>query len=374
MNAPPAFPYDLIAADLRGLADQEGAALWQNRHRLTGLMLDHQPDLRREIKTMASAVELGVAQALADGDRSLAGIAIDRQAALMESEIGLRAEVAQNVVRAIAHALNLGPLPSVYVQDPGPRSDPRGSDRRPAMPLQPVAAPPPQPAWSSPYSSQPVPPPHHSQPVARGPNLGLIAAILGGVLVLVLGILFVPRMLSGPAAAPATAIAAPTRPPANPSLGYGHELVDYRVPAQSTLQSNVGSPTPLDIPAGRRVTTEQVRELIGSGNPILIDVLDGAHGRTLTGAHWLPAVGRAGVFTDEHQVNGKNAIDRLAGGDTSRALIFYCMGVNCWESYNATLRAAAMGYSNLYWYRGGLQAWEDAGLPMQALGAQLGGN
>ena len=372
MTGAPLYPYDLIAADLRGLAEQEGAALLQNRHRLTGLMLDHQPELRREIKTMASAVELGVAQALADGDRSLAGIAIDRQAALMESEIGLRAEVAQNVVRAIAHALNLGPLPSVYVQDLAPRSDPRGSDRRQAMPLQPVAAPPPQPAWSSPYTSQPIPPQHHSQPRAKGSSLGLIAAILGGVLVLLVGVLFLPQMLRSPA--PATSVAAPTRPPANASMGYGNELIDYRIPAQSTLQANVGSATPLDIPAGRRVTTEQVRELMaGDANPILVDVLESAHGRTLTGAHWIPAIGRAGEFTDAHQVNGKTAIDSLTGGDTGRALIFYCIGANCWESYNATLRAAAMGYTNLHWYRGGLQAWEDAGLPMQALGAPLGG-
>ena len=110
MNAPPGNPYDLIAADLRVLAEQEGMALWKHRHRLTGLMLDHQPELRREIKTMVSAVELGVPQALADGDRSLAGIAIDRQAALMESEIGLRAEVAQNVVRAIARWVEAQPL------------------------------------------------------------------------------------------------------------------------------------------------------------------------------------------------------------------------------------------------------------------------
>ncbi len=373
MNASPANPYDLIAADLRGLAEQEGPALWRSRHRLTGLMLDHQPELRREIKTMASAVELGVAQALAEGDRSLAGIAIDRQAALMESEVGLRAEVAQNVVRAIAHALNLGPLPSVYVQDLGARSDPRGSDRRPAMPPQPVAAPPPQPAWSSPYVSQPIHPQHHSQPRAKGPNLALIAMVLGGVLVLLLSVLLVPQMLRG--SAPATDVAAPSRPPANAALGYGNELADYRIPAQSTLQANVGSATPLDIPAGRRVTTEQVSELIANDpNLLLIDVLDGAHARTLSGARWIPAIGRAGAFTDENQINGKAAIDSLSGGDTGRALVFYCIGANCWESYNATLRAAAMGYTNLYWYRGGLQAWEDAGLPMQPLGAQLGGN
>lgn len=372
MSARPAQPYDLIAADLRGLAEQEGATLWQHRHRLTGLMLDHQPELRREIKTIISAVELGVPQALADGDRSLAGIAIDRQAALMESEIGLRTEVAQNVVRAIAHALNLGPLPSVYVQDLGARSDPRGSDRRPAIPPQPVAAPPPQPAWSSPYVSQPITPPHHSRPRVDNRKLTMIAAALGGVLLLILGIAIVPQLQRSPAS---SSVAAPSRPPANADLGYGNELIDYRVAAQSTLQANVGSPTPLDIPAGRRVTTEQVRELMaGDANPILVDVLDGTHERTLAGAHWLPAIGRAGEFTDEHQVNGKAAIDGLTGGDTSRALVFFCVGAACWESYNATLRAAAMGYSNLHWYRGGLQAWQDAGLPMQPLTAPLGGN
>jgi rhodanese-related sulfurtransferase len=38
-------------------------------------------------------------------------------------------------------------------------------------------------------------------------------------------------------------------------------------------------------------------------------------------------------------------------------------------SYNAALRAIAAGYSNVLWYRGGIEAWKAAGMPVQAAGA-----
>ena len=41
----------------------------------------------------------------------------------------------------------------------------------------------------------------------------------------------------------------------------------------------------------------------------------------------------------------------------------YCVDANCWLSYNAALRLHALGYENLYWYRGGIAAWKAANLP-----------
>ena len=35
-------------------------------------------------------------------------------------------------------------------------------------------------------------------------------------------------------------------------------------------------------------------------------------------------------------------------------------------SYNASLRAIALGYTNVLWYRGGIEAWKQAGLPVQS--------
>jgi PQQ-dependent catabolism-associated CXXCW motif protein len=45
-------------------------------------------------------------------------------------------------------------------------------------------------------------------------------------------------------------------------------------------------------------------------------------------------------------------------------LIFYCQSNQCWMSYNAALRAIHMGYTNVLWYRGGLEAWKAAGQPV----------
>ena len=47
------------------------------------------------------------------------------------------------------------------------------------------------------------------------------------------------------------------------------------------------------------------------------------------------------------------------------ALVFYCQSRECWMSYNAALRAIHAGYTNVLWYRGGIEAWKFAGMPTQ---------
>ena len=51
------------------------------------------------------------------------------------------------------------------------------------------------------------------------------------------------------------------------------------------------------------------------------------------------------------------ALERLTAGDKGRPLIFYCLSSMCWHSYNASLRAMEEGYTQVMWYRGGLEAW-----------------
>ena len=90
------------------------------------------------------------------------------------------------------------------------------------------------------------------------------------------------------------------------------------------------------------------------------------HQQTLPNAVYMPAGGMAGTFEDIHQVRFGLQLLQGLNGDTTRPLVFFCQGARCWESYNAVLRANALGYSNLYWYRGGIAAWQEAGLPMAA--------
>ena len=103
---------------------------------------------------------------------------------------------------------------------------------------------------------------------------------------------------------------------------------------------------------------------------VLVDVLAQPHDQTIQGSYWLPSGGSAGSFQDSYQSDFAAGLNQVTGGVRSRPVVFFCAGANCWESYNATLRANAAGYTRLFWYRGGLAAWAEARLPMAPLPTQ----
>jgi PQQ-dependent catabolism-associated CXXCW motif protein len=154
--------------------------------------------------------------------------------------------------------------------------------------------------------------------------------------------------------------------PDSASDGYGDENVDFRVLPQSALRKDVGNPTPLAIPGATTVTTMELKKAMDAGRPmILIDALQDSHQMTIKGAVSLRYAGAFGTFDDQIQIRLANDLTNLLQGRTEATLIFFCQGVRCWESYNAALRARAAGFQNVSWYRGGLRAWQAAGLPMQ---------
>jgi PQQ-dependent catabolism-associated CXXCW motif protein len=96
--------------------------------------------------------------------------------------------------------------------------------------------------------------------------------------------------------------------------------------------------------------------------PFLVDVLSGPAHRTLPGALWLHN-GGLGDFDAAEEKRYLDTVALLAGHDKTRHLVFFCSSAQCWLSYNAALRAVRAGYANVYWYRGGIEAWRAAGLP-----------
>jgi len=46
-------------------------------------------------------------------------------------------------------------------------------------------------------------------------------------------------------------------------------------------------------------------------------------------------------------------------------VLFYCNGVNCGRSVEACKIAVKAGYTNVYWFRGGIKEWEDKGFPVE---------
>ncbi|MFN0025136.1 MAG: rhodanese-like domain-containing protein [Parvularculaceae bacterium] len=144
------------------------------------------------------------------------------------------------------------------------------------------------------------------------------------------------------------------------------ERQDYGVPATKQLHNGaMHGPTPASIPGGQLITTKGLASLVqGKQAPfMLFDVLGGP--QTLPGA--IPAVvlAQPGSFNDQvSQQFGQN-LQQATGGRKDTALVFYCLSTQCWMSYNAALRAINLGYTNVLWYRGGLEAWQQAGLPVQ---------
>jgi PQQ-dependent catabolism-associated CXXCW motif protein len=146
---------------------------------------------------------------------------------------------------------------------------------------------------------------------------------------------------------------------------FADEDKDWGVPPARVLRT-VGyhSPTPLQIPGGRVITTGELKALLDQRQrPYLIDVLGGGIHRTIAGAFWMIAAG-AGEMSKDEETRFAKAMAAFAGGEKSRPIVFFCVDAECWLSYNAALRAIGLGYTNIMWYRGGIASWQTGENPM----------
>ncbi|MGC6373935.1 PQQ-dependent catabolism-associated CXXCW motif protein [Pseudomonas sp. K2I15] len=150
--------------------------------------------------------------------------------------------------------------------------------------------------------------------------------------------------------------------------------------ADTALFSNDGyrinlyrSPTPEQLPGATIVDTPALQTLLRqTPAPVLVDVYrrqwlqgrfieDQPHAN-LPGSHWLANTGD-GDLTPEWQGYFARHLYKLTAGSLAQPLVFYCRS-DCWLSWNAVKRAASLGYTSVYWYRDGLDAWEAAKLPV----------
>jgi len=153
--------------------------------------------------------------------------------------------------------------------------------------------------------------------------------------------------------------------------GYADEERDWGVaPSQSLRRPPYTAPTPREIPGARVLRTSELKEILaGADRPLLIDVASGEGRVTIEGALWLAGAGRGANFIDPLQAELAQRLAELTAGDKGKPLVWFCVNPQCWLSYNAALRAVALGYSRVYWYRGGVEAWRAAGLPLARTGA-----
>ncbi len=147
--------------------------------------------------------------------------------------------------------------------------------------------------------------------------------------------------------------------------GYADEDRDWGVAPTHVLRRELyHAPTPRQIPGAQVVRTRELQAMLASAHPpLVIDVLSEEGHVTLPGALWLSGAGRGANFVDPVQSVLEPLLKQFSAGDKARPMVFFCASSQCWLSYNAALRAAAAGYRSVYWYRGGIEAWVEAGLP-----------
>ena len=145
--------------------------------------------------------------------------------------------------------------------------------------------------------------------------------------------------------------------PTVPADGWANESKDLGIsPTSYPQRGNYGTDTPISIPGGKVLKTDGVLAFQKSGG-VLIDVYNKV---VIPGAISAIGLGEGALYALEKE-KLTMLLAKVAGDDKSKPLAFYCTSAKCWHGYNAALHVIALGYTNVYWYRGGIASWRASG-------------
>jgi hypothetical protein len=101
--------------------------------------------------------------------------------------------------------------------------------------------------------------------------------------------------------------------------------------------------------------------------PILIDVASATWGRSIPGAVGLQGTGHGMRFSDARQRRFSQKLQELTCSDLTAPIVVFGTNSERFTGYNLALRLVSLGYHQVYWYRGGLEAWQVNGRPVSDL-------
>jgi DNA-binding winged helix-turn-helix (wHTH) protein/TolB-like protein/Flp pilus assembly protein TadD len=150
------------------------------------------------------------------------------------------------------------------------------------------------------------------------------------------------------------------------------EDADPGLPIDEGLRSNNRiSLTPVGAPGVSVVRTSELKALIdtaanGPGElPFLLSTnCPLCFAIDIPGAVTLPGAYNRDPLDDEARQGLKSWLDRQLNGQTSRRLITFSWNAERWHARNLALELVELGYPNVSWYRGGVEAWDVAGYPV----------
>jgi class 3 adenylate cyclase/TolB-like protein/Flp pilus assembly protein TadD/rhodanese-related sulfurtransferase len=149
---------------------------------------------------------------------------------------------------------------------------------------------------------------------------------------------------------------------------HADEEADIGIDPQLGLRSHAYlSPTPSGAPGVTTITTIALAALLerdsGSGRPLILGTTRPKPDFRIPGSVEVPGVFVGDFFDADAQHAFAQKITQLTGGNKSHPIVAAGWNSERWSGRNLALQLVALGYQNVYWYRGGLEAWDVAGLP-----------
>jgi adenylate cyclase len=144
---------------------------------------------------------------------------------------------------------------------------------------------------------------------------------------------------------------------------HAAEDADFRVAADGDLRQDYAGLTPTTVPGATTIQTVELVQLLSGRKPIVIDPLLYSWGRSIPGAVGLKNAGHGGSTSDEMQDRLRGKMHELSKGKLNTPIVATSWNTERFDGRNLALRLVALGYTDVYWYRGGREAWEVAGLP-----------
>jgi len=142
---------------------------------------------------------------------------------------------------------------------------------------------------------------------------------------------------------------------------HADEHADSGVPPDNVLHTNYKAPTPTTVPGAQTIETADLIKLLEQQKPVTLDTIN--WGQSIPGAIGLWGAGIGGSTSDQHQSRLSQKMRRLTNDDRTVPIVTVGFNSERYQGRNLALRLVALGYTHVYWYRGGREAWEVAGLP-----------
>jgi TolB-like protein/class 3 adenylate cyclase/TolA-binding protein len=139
---------------------------------------------------------------------------------------------------------------------------------------------------------------------------------------------------------------------------HADEDADFGLVADDVLHREDEGRTPTTAPGVRTIGTAALANFLEEQKPLLLDV--SARITSVPGAIGLLGAGRGDSVSDPLQDRLARKLQQLTGPERARPIVTLAWNADRFSGRNLALRLVALGYTNVFWYRGGREAWEVA--------------